>query len=93
MGKHMSDFRAAFLNNAVPMNIINDDGRLCSVNRASTGYFRGALPDMEMTSPLSFSYAGLGGHPGAAGTDGQTMPTGWQAGEGRPLAAADVPTM
>ena len=47
MGEHIPDYRAAFLNNAVPMCIIDDDGRLCSVNRAATDYFRGAPPDPD----------------------------------------------
>ncbi|WP_165076287.1 PAS domain-containing protein, partial [Methanogenium sp. MK-MG] len=61
MGEHIPDCRAAFLNNAVPMSIINDDGRLCSVNRVSTGYFRGATSGPETISPTFFSGAGFGG--------------------------------
>ncbi|WP_460008184.1 PAS domain-containing sensor histidine kinase [Methanogenium cariaci] len=66
MGKHMLDYQASFQNDAVPMNIINDDGRLCSVNRASTGYFRGASSVLENQSPISFSGAVQGVHAAVA---------------------------
>ncbi len=99
MGEQMPDYRAAFLNNAVPMCIIDDDGRLCSVNRAATDYFRGTPPDPDEISWL-FSWGNGGGSiSDGTGTEGapvlvatDVVPVSWRGGGARLLAAVDVTT-
>ena len=97
MGENMPDYRAAFLNNAVPMCIIDDDGRLCSVNRAATEYFQGTPPDPDEISWLfsrgngGGSISGgteKGGAPVLVATD--VVPVSWQGGGAHLLAAVDV---
>lgn len=97
MGEHMPDYRAAFLNNAVPMCIIDDDGRLCSVNRAATDYFRDAPPNPEEISRLFSPGAAGGSILGGTGTEGHpvlmaadAVPVSWHGGGARLLAAVDV---
>lgn len=97
MGEHMPDYRAAFLNNAVPMCIIDDDGRLCSVNRAATDYFRGAPPNPEEIFRLFSSGSGgetisggsaIGGQPVLIAAD--AVPVSWHGGGAHLLTAVDV---
>ncbi|MDE4908446.1 PAS domain-containing protein [Methanogenium marinum] len=97
MGENIPDYRAVFLNNAVPMCIIDDDGKLRSVNRAATDYFRGAPPDPDEISWL-FSWGAGGGNTSVGNTsDGapvlvatDVVPVSWQGGGARLLAAVDV---
>ncbi|WFN34145.1 PAS domain S-box protein [Methanogenium sp. S4BF] len=93
----MPDYRAAFLNNAVPMCIIDDDGRLRSVNRAATDYFRGAPPDPDEISWLFSWGAGGGSISHGTGTDGgpvlvatDVVPVSWRGEGAHLLAAVDV---
>ena len=97
MGEDLQDYRQAFLNNAVPMCIIDDYGRLCSVNGAATDYFRDAPPDMEEISRLFFPGTGGESMGDGTGTDGQpvmvatdVVPVSWQGGGARLLTAVDV---
>lgn len=58
MEDSISDYREAFLKNAVPMCIIDENGRLCSVNRAAADLFRNAPPGAEEISRLFSSGTG-----------------------------------
>lgn len=92
----MPDYRAAFLNNAVPMCIIDDNGRLCSVNRAAADYFRNTPPGPDEISRLFSSY-GVGPSLSADDADGgpildvaDAVPVSWRGEGARLLAAVDV---
>lgn len=83
-----TDYRAAFLNNAVPMCIINDKGNLCSVNQAAADYFGNTPPCPDEISRLFSNRFGTGDGPVllAAGE----VPVSWRGEGARLLAAMDV---
>ncbi|WAI02518.1 PAS domain-containing sensor histidine kinase [Methanogenium organophilum] len=93
MGDPVPDYRAAFLNNAVPMCIIDENGYLCSVNRAATDYFRNTPPDPDEISRLFSS--GVGGRSISDGNGpvldaADAVPVSWHGEGAHLLAAVDV---
>ena len=88
MEDRIPDYRAAFLNNAVPMCIIDDEGRLCSVNRAAADYFGNTPPGPDEVSRLFSNGSRTDRDPVllAAGE----VPVSWRGEGARLLAAVDV---
>ena len=88
MEDQIPDYRAAFLNNAVPMCIIDDKGNLCSVNRAAADYFGNMPPGPDELFRLFSDGAGTEGGPVLLAAD--EVPVSWRGEGARLLAAVDV---